>query len=84
MMIDREGKVVIVGRYNDAEAFTDGLARVHEGGKFEITLDGPAFWSGGAWFYIDKQGDKVRRCRDDTGDAPYYGKDNVWNRFRNR
>jgi WG containing repeat len=74
--IDKEGKAVIKGPFNDAEAFNGGLARVHEGGKFEITNDGPSYWSGGAWFYINRKGEKVRRCReDDLEFAPQYGKE---------
>jgi hypothetical protein len=64
--IDKRGKVVITGRFNDAKAFTGGLALVHEGGEFVRTLDGPVYWSGGAWFYINHKGEKVRRyCKDD-------------------
>lgn len=70
--IDRQGKVVITGRFNDAEAFTGGLARVHEGGKWVITLDGPVYWSGGVWFYLNPKGEKVRRCREDGDGAPPY------------
>ena len=80
--IDKQGKAVITGagagagRFNDAEGFTNGLARVHEGGRFERTNDGPSYWSGGAWFYIDRKGEKVRRCRnDDVQFAPGYGKE---------
>ncbi len=72
--IDKQGKVVITGQFNDAEAFTGGLARVHEGGSFEITHDGPAYWSGGAWFYINRKGEKVRRCCQDS-ESPGYGRE---------
>jgi hypothetical protein len=72
---DKQGKVVISGRFNDAEAFAGGLARVHEGGRWVITLDGPAFWSGGAWCYINPQGEKIRRCREDAVGSPPYGKE---------
>jgi hypothetical protein len=64
--IEKRGKVVITGRFNEAKAFKGGLALMHEGGEFERTLDGPAYWSGGAWFYINQKGEKVRRyCKDD-------------------
>jgi hypothetical protein len=63
--IDKQGKIVISGKFNDAENFKGGLARVHEGGEFERTLDGPAYWSKGTWYYINRKGEKVHRCRDD-------------------
>ena len=74
--IDKKGKAVIAGEFNDVERHKGGLARVHEGGSFVRTEDGPGFWSGGAWFYIDKQGRKIHRCRPDgVKGAPKYGKE---------
>jgi hypothetical protein len=69
--VDKHGKVVITGRFNDAKDFKGGLALVHEGGSFEITDDGPAYWVGGEWFYINQKGEKVRRYSKDD-DAPIY------------
>ena len=63
--IDKSGQVVIRGAFNDAEDFNGGLARVHEGGKLIITTDGPIFWRGGVWTYINAKGEKVRRYRTD-------------------
>jgi hypothetical protein len=64
--IDREGKVVIRGRFNEAKDFRGGLARVHEGGSYQEVHDGPSYWKGGAWFYINRKGEKVRRWRPDA------------------
>lgn len=56
-------------RWNDAEDFRGELARVHVGGEFQIALDGPAWWAGGQWQYIDKRGRVVAICRID-GEKP--------------
>jgi WG containing repeat len=72
--IDRLGKVVIKGPFNDKERFTGGLARVHEGGEFQRSDDGPARWSGGFWFYINRKGKKVRQCCRDS-ESQGYGKE---------
>ena len=72
--INQQGNIVIAGPFNDKESFLGGLARIHEGGSFEITDDGPAYWSGGAWSYINRRGVTVRPCcRDD--ESPGYGKE---------
>jgi len=79
--IDRRGQMAIepdgstLGPFNYAEGFQAGLARVHVGGSFEATLDGPAAWSGGAWHYIDRQGTVIRRCRRDDERGPGYGRE---------
>lgn len=74
--IDKRGRVVIPGPFNDAEPFCGGLARVHTGGSFVITHDGPAYWTGGAWHYINRQGKKVHPCRaDDAPGALSYGRE---------
>jgi hypothetical protein len=68
--IDQQGTLTIPGPYNDVENFSGGLARVHLGGSFEVANDGPANWVGGAWFYINRQGENVRRAWQD-GDRPW-------------
>lgn len=70
--IDKRGQIVVAGPFNDTESFHGGLARVHEGGEFVITNDGPAYWTGGEWFYINAKGQKVRRCCRDE-ESPGYG-----------
>ncbi len=72
--IDGRGKLVITGPYNDQERFIGGLARVHVGGSFVMTRDGPVYWSKGAWFYINRKGDRIRQCCRDEG-SPGYGKE---------
>ncbi|HWE35696.1 MAG TPA: WG repeat-containing protein [Isosphaeraceae bacterium] len=77
--IDTKGQVVIPGRFNDVERFVGGLARVHEGGTFEIVHDAGAYWKGGAWSYINRQGKVVHRCCQDRAgpglDGPGYGRE---------
>ncbi len=77
--IDQEGGYVVrphrrqpqeLGPFNDVEDFSGGLARVHVGGTFIVTYDGPAFWEGGAWYYINRKGEMVRRVRLDSGRCP--------------
>lgn len=61
---------------NDREPFRGALARVHVGGAFHVADDGPAQWSGGAWYYVNRQGDIVRRVRnDDEGQGCGYGRE---------
>lgn len=55
---------------NDREPFRGALARVHIGGSFEVADDGPAEWRGGAWYYVSRRGEIVRRvCNDEEGHA---------------
>lgn len=61
---------------NDCEDFVDGVARVHCGGAFEIEDDGPAYWGGGAWYYIDRKGVVISLCRRDSDFGVPYGKEN--------
>jgi hypothetical protein len=62
---------------NDREPFRGSLARVHVGGTFRIADDGPTEWSGGAWYYVNRQSDIVRRVRNDNeGQACGYGNEN--------
>ena len=74
--IDRHGAVALspslglgAEPWNDATDFLAGLARVHVGGEFHDSIHGPAFWSGGTWFYIDRKGKTVAICRTD-GEKP--------------
>jgi hypothetical protein len=64
--INREGRVVLAGRFNDAKDFAGSLALVHEGGVSVARPHGPPSWEGGAWFYINRRGEKVHRYRTDT------------------
>jgi hypothetical protein len=73
--IDKRGKTIIPGPFNDVDPFKKGLARVHEGGEFIITKDGPAYWSGGEWFYINAKGEKLRRCCEDGIDHSPWGRE---------
>ncbi|MBC8871714.1 MAG: WG repeat-containing protein [Planctomycetes bacterium] len=81
--IDRRGTVVAKGgsgkeaKWNDAEGFHGGLARVHIGGEFQHTMDGPVWWEGGAWYYIDRCGTIVALCRRDSTrfQRPGFGKE---------
>jgi hypothetical protein len=73
--INKEGEVVIRGPFNDVERFSSGLARVHVGGKFVRTNDGPAFWEGGEWLYINGKGERIRRCRGDGERGQAYGQE---------
>lgn len=68
--IDRTGKVVVENErdsapWNDVEAFVNGLARVHVGGRFTTEDGGSQWWQGGAWYYIDRRGKTVFKCRED-------------------
>lgn len=59
---------------NDREAFRGDLARVHIGGGFSVEDDGGAEWGGGAWYYVNRKGEIVRRVRnDDEGEGCGYG-----------
>ncbi|NQT12659.1 MAG: WG repeat-containing protein [Planctomycetes bacterium] len=71
--IDRTGQYVIEPRFNEVESFEDGVAKVHVGGEREIVCDGPVYWSGGEWQWIDSTGNVLRRMQrwddgDDHGD----------------
>ncbi len=61
--------------FNDAEDFSSGLARVHTGGQLHMVRDGFPYWSGGAWYYINRKGEIVRRVRLDDESGPGYGKE---------
>jgi hypothetical protein len=67
--INMQGQVVIAGQFNDARAFAGGLARVHEGGQFFRPPHGPSNWGRGIWFYINRKGEKVRRCQPDQAEG---------------
>ncbi len=80
--MDKQGKVVIdpgnkaglrPGPINSTDDFSGGLARVHIGGEFVRRLGGLANWKGGAWYYINRQGEIVRRVRRDDERGPGYG-----------
>ena len=69
--VDRAGTVACErhtgeGLWNDAEDFHGGLARIHVGGEFQTTDDGPQWWEGGEWVYIDRRGKKISTCRVDA------------------
>ncbi|HEV3341383.1 MAG TPA: WG repeat-containing protein [Pirellulales bacterium] len=60
---------------NDGEKFENGVARVHLGGSFEVTMDGPCRWQGGAWYYLNLKGEVVHLvCKDDDF-GPGYGRE---------
>ncbi len=67
--IDRSGRVILKGRkgqeWNDAEDFYDGLARVHIGGALQGVTNLSAWWKGGCWYYINRKGQIVAKCRED-------------------
>ncbi len=67
--------LIIVGgtEPNDAEDFRGGLARVHVGGEFRMTNDGPAYWDGGIWYYANAQGFVVSVCHRDGEPADALG-----------
>ncbi len=53
------------GPINEAEDFRGGLARVHIGGEEVLVCDGPSEYEGGAWYYINREGEAVHRyCTD--------------------
>jgi len=52
---DLARRQVAASPWNDAEDFRGGLAHVHVGGKFHITNDGPTYWDGGIWYYVNAQ-----------------------------
>jgi len=62
-------------KHNDAEAFAGPLARVQIGGRYHASNDGPAAWSGGTWYYVNRDGLVVHRIRSDQEDGPAYGKE---------
>jgi hypothetical protein len=51
--VDATGRMAIVPRFDAAEPFRHGLARVNLGGRYRI--DGE-YWHGGKWGYISKAG----------------------------
>jgi len=76
--IDKGGQIVIAQLFNDAEPFRGGLARVHVGGTYVQGKDSNGSWQGGAWNYINRNGDKVHHCRsDDAPGALGYGRENL-------
>jgi len=87
--INREGKFVIhprkkdqrPGLINDVDwyrggrqrVFYGGLARVHIGGEYLLLRDQRSHWTGGAWYYVNRQGEIVRRVRLDSEQGPGSG-----------
>ncbi|HEV3260193.1 MAG TPA: WG repeat-containing protein [Gemmataceae bacterium] len=70
--IDKKGMVTIPGPYNDVQNFSGHLARVHLGGRKMSFYDGPPpSWGRGAWFYINRDGKKVRRAWQDEDRPPW-------------
>jgi hypothetical protein len=73
LFLDKKGKTVIAGKkegghaetFNGAEDFSGGLGRVHIGGTLADIHDAPRFWTGGVWYYVNREGKIVRRCRGD-------------------
>jgi hypothetical protein len=66
---DLAGRPIAANPWNDADDFRGGLARVHVGGEYEVTLDGPAYWHGGIWYYVNGQGTIVSVCHRDCDPA---------------
>ena len=52
-------------KWNAAEDFRGGMARVHVGGEFVHVMDAPSYWMGGAWHYVNAEGDMVGVCHAD-------------------
>lgn len=50
---------------NVCHAYRGELARVHIGGTLSIPLDGLPEWNGGAWFYVNRDGQIVCRMAND-------------------
>ncbi len=77
--IDATGAVICAGvgeqSWNDAEDYYCGLARVHIGGQLHKESDEKTWWSGGAWYYIDRRGLIVVLCRSDQDKLvePWFG-----------
>jgi hypothetical protein len=79
MFINRKGKAVVRPKkacsapqvFNAAEDFSGELSRVHVGGKLTEVYDAPWYWKGGAWYYVNRKGDIIRRCRRDKDSGDY-------------
>jgi hypothetical protein len=72
--IDKQGNDVFVpgqpenapGPFNIPGNFSGGLARVHFGGeKFDANVP-YTWWEGGAWYYVNRQGEFVKWMGDDS------------------
>jgi hypothetical protein len=71
--VNRQGALVVDPRRNEdlpgpinrATFFSGGIAEVHVGGKLRVVVDGPWYWGGGAWYYINRQGQIVRQRHTD-------------------
>lgn len=70
---DLAGRQIAASPWNAAEDFHGGLARVHVGGEYEVTRDGPAYWHGGIWYYVNAQGIVVSICHRDGEPAGAIG-----------
>jgi hypothetical protein len=57
---------------NDVKGFHNGLAKVHLGGRrnFIDARVSRSPWTGGAWYYINREGKIVRRIEGDDDDYP--------------
>ena len=60
------------GTLNEARDFSGGLARVHIGGELKMVDDSDSYWEDGAWYYINRKGEIVRRIRNDDESGPPY------------
>ncbi len=50
---------------NERRRYRGELAAVHLGGKLVPVMDSPFYWTGGAWYYVNRKGEIVRRkCED--------------------
>lgn len=55
--IDRQGKLAVKAMYNEVTDFSNGVARVHQGGVLTEQGDHlPPSWEGGEWRLIDVKG----------------------------
>ena len=61
--------------WNDCEEFHHGLARVHIGGRFRVTLDGPSRWEGGTWYYVNNIGEILAKVCSDGESERAYGRE---------
>ncbi len=69
LIIDKKCRVVGRGSqgriWNDGEAFVGPLARIHIGGELTHSeRERSVWWKGGAWYYVDRNGKIVGKCRD--------------------
>jgi len=62
--LDRDGKIVVRPKYDRIGEFTQGLARVNLGAKWEF----PGTWNGGKWGFIDTRGRVVIPIQFDGAD----------------